>query len=122
MVLRIRLQKGRPIQNRPGKNRHIASALSALLAPVVLMAYVLGFWRLASDMGLAGEYPFSGLFSHWQVWIPLAALLHIGTSTLRKYGQGGELHVPRILTLPSFPSRVRPVADQSASDRKIGSR
>jgi hypothetical protein len=120
MVLRIRLQRGRPIQKRPGKNRHVASALSALLAPVVLMAYVLGFWRLASDMGLAGEFPFSGLFSHWQVWIPLAALLHIGTTTLRKYGQGGDLSVPRLLTLPSFPPRVRKAADVKISSRRSG--
>jgi hypothetical protein len=120
MVLRIRLQRGRPIQHRPGKNRHVASALGALLAPVVLMAYVLGFWRLASDMGLAGEYPFSGLFSHWQVWIPLAALLHIGMTTLRKYGQSGELNVPRILTLQSFPPRVRKEVDVKISSRRSG--
>jgi len=118
MLLRTRLQQGRPIQRKPGKNRHVASALSALLVPVALMAYVLGLWRVASDMGLAGEFPFSGLFSHWQVWIPLAALLQIGSSALKKYGQGGELNIPRILTLPSFPPRVRKPLDE----RKISSR
>jgi hypothetical protein len=118
MVLRIRLPQGRPIQRKPGKNRHVASALSALLVPVALMAYVLGLWRVASDMGLAGEFPFSGLFSHWQVWIPLAALLHIGSSALKKYGQGGELNIPRILMLPSFPPRV----PKEAPQRKLSSR
>lgn len=118
MVLRIRLQQGRPIQRKPGKNRHIALALSALLVPVALMAYVLGFWRLASDMGLAGEFPFAGLFSHWQVWLPLAALLHIGATSLKKYGQGGELNVPRLLALPSFPPRL----PKEPEERKISSR
>jgi hypothetical protein len=112
MVLRIRLRQGRPIQRKPGKNRHIASALSALLVPVALMAYVLGLWRLASDMGLTGEFAFSGLFSHWQVWIPLAAMLHIASSTLKKYGQGGELTLPRILTLPSFAVREPKEVDE----------
>ena len=120
MVLRIRLQQGQPIQRRPGKNRHVASALSALLAPVVLMVYVLGIWRLAADMGLAGEFPFSGLFSHWQVWIPLAAMLHIGAAMLKKYGQGGELSVPRLLTLPSFQPRLRKEADAKISSRRSG--
>jgi len=82
------------------------------------MAYVLGFWRLASDMGLAGEFPFSGLFSHWQVWIPLGALLHLGSASLKKYGQGGELNLPRILTLPSFLPRVR----KEPEERKISIR
>lgn len=118
MVLRIRLHRGRPIQRKPGKNRNAAYAIGSLLVPVALMAYVLGFWRLGSDMGLAGEFPFSGLFSHWQVWIPLGAMLHFGASALKKYGQGGELNVPRILTLPSFLPRV----PKEAEERKISSR
>jgi hypothetical protein len=118
MLLRIRLPRGRPIQRRSGKNRHVALALSALLAPVVLMTYVLGFWPLASDMGFVGEFPFSGLFSHWQIWIPLAAALHFGAAALKKYGQGGEVTVPRILTLPSFAPRLR----KAEQERKIGSR
>ncbi len=118
MILRVRLQRGRPIQRGPGKNRHVASALSALLVPVALMAYVLGFWRLASDMGLAGEFPFAGLFSHWQVWIPLGAMLHIASSSLKKYGQGGELNLPRVLTLPSFAPPER----KEAEEPKISSR
>src|ERR1700722_1139598 len=119
MVLRIRLQQGRPIQRkRTGKNRHVASAIGSLLAPVILMAYVLGFWRLASDMGLAGEFPFSGLFSHWQVWIPLGAIVHIGSSVLKKYGQGEEVVVPKILTLPSFPPRISKEVDPKISSRR----
>jgi hypothetical protein len=120
MILRVRLPQGRPVERRSGKNRHVALAFSALLAPVVLMAYVIGFWRLASDMELAGEFPFSGLLSHWQIWIPFAACLHFGAIALKRYGQGGEFTVPRILTLPSFSPRTsKPEADR---ERKIGSR
>lgn len=119
MVLRIRLQHGRPIQRKTGKNRHIASAAAALLAPLALMAYVLGFWRLASDMGLAGESGIAGVFSHWQIWIPAGALLQFTAGVLNKYGKGGELNMPRILTLPSFPPRLR---KQAVEERKISSR
>jgi hypothetical protein len=118
MLLRIKLPRGRPIQRKSGKNRHVALALSALLAPVILMTYVIGFWRLASDMGLAGEFPFSGIFSHWQIWLPMAAAVHFGATTLKKYGQGAEVNVPRILMLPSFSPRVR----KAEQERKVGSR
>jgi hypothetical protein len=119
MVLRIRLRQGRPIQRKTGKNRHVALALAALLVPSALMAYVLGFWRLASDMGLAGEFGFSGFFSHWQIWIPLGGLFQFAAAVLNKYGRGGEWNVPRILTLPSFPPRFK---KQTIEERKVGSR
>ena len=120
MVLKIKLGQGRPVQNRPGKNRHVASAMAALLTPLALMAYVLGFWRLASDMGLAGEFGIDGVFSHWQIWIPMGALFQFAAGGLNKYGRGGELNVPRILMLPSFPPRLKkqPIIEE----RKVGSR
>lgn len=97
MMVRIKLQQGRPIQRKVGKNRLVASAIGTLLMPAVLMAYVLGIWRLASDLGMAGQFTITGLFSHWQVWIALAALLHIGSASLNRYGRGGTLKGPRLL-------------------------
>ena len=99
----------------------MALAMGGLLIPAALMAYVLGFWRLASDMGLAGEFGITGLFSHWQIWMTLAALLHICAATLNKYGRGGDLHVPRVLTFPLFPSRNRR-NDTAPVERHAGSR
>lgn len=119
MILRIRLRKGRPVQRKPGKNRHVASAAAALLWPLVLIAYVLGFWRLASDMGLAGESGLSGFFSHWQIWIPIGAALQFTAGMLDKYGKGMELSVPRILTLP-LPNRFRKAP--AVAERKVSSR
>jgi hypothetical protein len=91
------------MDQRAGKNRQLAMASSALLVPAALMAYVMGFWRLASDMGMVGEFGISGIFSHWQVWLVIAAGLHIAASALSRYGRGGQLEVPRVLTL--FPTR-----------------
>jgi hypothetical protein len=118
MVLRIRLGRGKPIQHKPGKNRHVAGAMAALLGPLALMAYVLGFWRLASDMGIAGEFGLTGVLSHWQIWIPLAAALQFAAGILNKYGKGGELNVPRLL----IPFPVRPRKEPEAPERKTGSR
>ena len=82
--------------------------------PVALMAYALGIWRIASDMGLAGEFGITGLFSHWQIWIAIAVALHITGSTLKRYGQGGDLQMPRLLV---FPSRV---PKETPPEHKIG--
>ena len=97
MMVRIKLQHGRPIQRKVGKNRQVASAIGTLMMPAVLMAYILGVWRLASDLGMAGAFTISGLFSHWQVWIAMAALLHIASASLNRYGRGGTLKGPRLL-------------------------
>ena len=118
MILRVRLGQGRPIQRKLGKNRHIALAFGALLTPLALMAYVLGFWRLASDLGFAGESGITGVFSHWQVWIPGGALLQFAGVSLTRYGRGGELNVPKLLVLPGLP--IRHEKDPESEERKIG--
>ena len=63
------------------------------------MAYVVGFWRLASDMGIAGAFVFSGFFSHWQIWIALALTLHAAAFLLNRYGRGQDLTAARVLML-----------------------
>src|SRR5580698_6876665 len=97
MIVRVKLRQGPPVQRKDGKNRLAASAIGTLLTPAALMAYVLGIWRLASDLGMAGEFAISGLFSHWQVWIAIGALLHIASSSLNRYGRGGTLNPPKLL-------------------------
>jgi hypothetical protein len=103
MILRIRLRRGRPIQRKAGKNRHVALALGSLLTPVALMAYVLGLWRVASDMGIAGEFGITGVFSHWQIWISAGVLIHAAGISLTRYGRGGEMLDPRALVPHLFP-------------------
>jgi hypothetical protein len=97
MMVRIKFSQGRPIQQKDGKNRQVASAIGTLLIPASLMAYVLGIWRLASDLGMAGEFAITGLFSHWQVWIAVAVAIHLASSSLARYGRGGTLKGPRLL-------------------------
>src|SRR5580658_7038011 len=102
MKVRFRFRQGRPVQRRRGKNRKLAAAAGALLIPIALMAYVLGLWRVASDLGLAGEFAITGLFSHWQVWIALALGLSAAASTLNRYGRGGQPEDSRLAT--PFPN------------------
>jgi hypothetical protein len=93
MVVRIRLDSGttRVHQNRR-KNRHVALATAALLIPAAVMAYVLVLWRLAADLTIAGQFPISsGLFSHWQVWLTLAASLQLCATGLNRYGKSQAL-------------------------------
>ena len=106
MIVRLQLGTGRRFERRRGKNRQVASALGALLMPVTLMAYVMGVWRLASDIGAAAPFALSGLFSHWQVWMLLGVALHVASYALSRYGRGGELQVPGLVTM--FPGRHLP--------------
>src|SRR5579862_5228112 len=103
MQVRIRVPHGRPLHLPRGRNRQLALAFGGLLMPISLMAYVMAFWRLANDMGLLGEFGAGGVFSHWQIWMGLGAMSHIGAYSLNRYGRGGELEVPRVLT--PFPGR-----------------
>jgi len=106
MIVRIRFGTGRPIQRKLGKNRHLALACGALLIPVSLMAYVLGFWRLASDMGFVAGPGITGVFSHWQVWIATAVLLHAAASMLTRYGRRGRFQIPQVLNPRMLPFRA----------------
>jgi hypothetical protein len=110
MIVRIQLGTGRPIQRKLGKNRHLALASGALLIPASLMAYALGFWRLASDMGFAAEPGVTGIFAHWQVCIAVGVLLHAAASMLNRYGRRGQFQLPQVLKpriLPLRPSAYR---------------
>jgi hypothetical protein len=114
MIVRIQLRQGPAIARKRGKNRHLALACAALLIPASLMAYVLGFWRLASDIGMTQQFAIGGLFSHWQIWIGMAVTLHLTASALNRYGRSGELQLPRALTF-RFGSIPRPPAGSESS-------
>src|SRR4051794_41844318 len=91
MLVRIRFGTGRPVQRGKGKNRRLALALGALLTPAAVMASVLGLWRLAADMKWTGEFGISsGLFSHWQGWLPLAAPPPRGAPVVHPHRRGPE--------------------------------
>lgn len=86
MRVRIRLGAGPRVRRASGKNRHLAGAMSALLAPAALMAAALAAWSVAADLGLAGTFGISeGVFSHWQVWLAIAAALEGLSIVLHRY-------------------------------------
>jgi hypothetical protein len=122
MIVRIQLRRGHPLRKTRGKNRQLALASGALLIPASLMAYVLGFWRLASDLGVTNEFAIRGVFSHWQIWIVTAVVLHVAAGVLSRYGRGGEFHLPSALTFrfgaaPDQPSD--PAADPETRGAKV---
>jgi hypothetical protein len=119
MIVRIHLGQGHPLRRASGKNRRLALASGALLIPAALMAYVLGFWRLASDLGVTNEFAIRGLFSHWQIWIVIAVVLHVAAGVLNRYGRGGEFHLPSALTFRfgAAPQQPSDPADQPDTRR-----
>jgi len=98
MVIRIRLERGRPMKYKSGKNRKLSLAAGGLLVPFATIAYRMGVWRLAADMGAVAGLEQDGLWSHWQVWLPLGVLFHVCASTFTRYGLGGDLSWPRVLS------------------------
>lgn len=93
MVVRIRLRSRRRETHAPvERGRQSALAVASLMTPVALMAWALGFWRLAADMKWAGEFAISeGLFSHWQVWFALGVAVQFAAFLLSRYAsQSGE--------------------------------
>jgi len=88
MLVKIRLASGPRVNQRGRKNQHNALALASLLTPAALMADALALWRLAADLNIARQFPIAeGLYSHWQVWVSAAAVLHLGAVLLNRYGK-----------------------------------
>jgi hypothetical protein len=103
MIVKIRFPQGRPLQHRRGTNRDLSAAFGTLLVPASLMAYSLGFWRLAFDMGLASQFDITGAFYHWQLWIGLGVILNATSISLNRYARGGDQAIPHVLA--SLPGR-----------------
>jgi hypothetical protein len=76
------------VRQKAHKNQHVALALASLLTPAAVMACVLTFWRLAADVNFTGQFPITdGLFSHWQVWLAVAAALQFISILLNRSGK-----------------------------------
>jgi hypothetical protein len=79
------------------KNQHLALGLAALLSPGAVMAIVLALWRLSTDLKATGDFPISvGLFSHWQIWLTVAAILEFFAIILNRYGNA-EPALPEVV-------------------------
>lgn len=90
MLVRIRLSFGPPGSNGAA-GRRAALALSSLLTPLALLAWLCGFWKLGADMKIAGDFVIArGLFSHWQVWFALGIALQFGAFLLQRFARSDE--------------------------------
>lgn len=94
MIVKLRFPTGRKVKKTSGKNRHIALAIAALMTPATLMMFVMAMWRIGADVGVATEFPITeGVWRHWQMWIAAAALSHLVSVLLNRYGRDGEMGV-----------------------------
>jgi hypothetical protein len=58
---------------------------SALAVPTAGIFYALAAWRLAADLGWAGDFfVSSGPLSRWQIWVALAAGLQLAARSLSR--------------------------------------
>lgn len=90
MRVYLRLRLSPAMHRRFARLRELSSAAAALLTPAAAMAFVLGAWRLCSDLKWTGEFVISqGIFSHWQVWFAMAGVLQTCAAILNRFGRGG---------------------------------
>lgn len=83
----IRLKHGPAVRRKRHKNQQAALIAALFLTPAAVMACALALWRIAADMGMAGAFPLtSGIFSHWQVWFVIAAVLQTASLFFSRYG------------------------------------
>ena len=66
------------------------------MTPVAATAYALAFWRLGVDLNWTSDFFIGGgLFSRWQVWLAMAALMQLAASRIdRSRGTGGANQPP----------------------------
>ena len=92
MWVRIRFRSGPKVRLVGTKNQKLALAFAALLKPALLGVWSLLLWRLASDLGQAGTFGIEGgPFSHWQMWLAIALVLHAILGVLTRFGQRPRL-------------------------------
>ena len=92
MLVRIRLRSGPRVQPTGRKNQPASLALASLLTPAAVMADVLAGWRITADLNIARTFPITeGFYSHWQVWVAAAAVLHLGAVLLNRYGKSAPV-------------------------------
>jgi hypothetical protein len=84
MVVRIRWNKYRA--QEPSRLQNAALAIASLLAPSALMAFTIAIWNLAANLHWTGDFfVSSGVFSHWESWLSVAALMVLFAWLLNRY-------------------------------------
>jgi hypothetical protein len=67
--------------------RQAGPLLVALLTPASVIGFVLGLWCIGGALGWTQVFPVSaGLFSHWQVWMALTAMVKGAATLLARIG------------------------------------
>lgn len=76
MLVRIRVRVSQGYSSGLSSRAAFMLLSSALLTPATALALALALWRLGADLNLTGRFLIDrGLFSHWQVWLFVAAVL-----------------------------------------------
>jgi hypothetical protein len=78
MVVRIRLK-------RDPRFDAVYAGLASLLTLIAVACFILGAWKVFSELGWAGRFFLTGgTLSHWQVWLALGIVLQLMSFRLNR--------------------------------------
>ena len=90
------------------------SMSGAVLAPIAVLAGVMGAWRLGADLGWTGPFFINeGLLSRYQLWFAIAVGAHTSSTILNRWVAGKDLQGRRYASgrggKPAVPATSPPV-------------
>ena len=84
MVVRFKLPGAQYAPAVRRQTAELTELFAFLLTPASVLAFVLAAWRLAADLGWAGQFAIGkGMFSHWMVWFAIGALIQFCAISFR---------------------------------------
>lgn len=90
----------------PDANSRIAILCANLLTLAAVVCGSLGLWRIGADLAWAGVFVVqTGLLSHWQVWIGLAAAMQYTSLRLIRHPDSAGSAIP-VSAEPLLPRRL----------------
>jgi hypothetical protein len=115
MVVRIRFPKGSRVEQRAGKNAHIAAMAGGIMTMASVACLMLAAWRLTADLNWTDEFFIrTGLLSHWQIWLALTIATSTASVRLWRYIRVMEA-MERDLPEPETVKEAPPVSGKAAS-------
>ncbi len=63
--------------------KEVAALVRELVTPILVLPFVLAAWCLGAELSLLGEFPATGVLSHWMIWAGIGTLGLMAAARMR---------------------------------------